>query len=694
MRNFAFLFSICIFFQFSITAQNENGFFPDKNLMTVGVYYYPEHWNPDEWQRDIENIAAMGFEFVHLAEFAWFKMEPQEGIYDFKWLDKVVNLCVENGMKVLMCTPSATTPTWMRVNYPETYIMNGDYIRGEHGTRGLHSIVNPKYRSFVKNIVSEMAERYGQNPHVIGWQIDNEPDAKPDYSPSSQAAFRTWLKNKYETIDDLNKAWGNAFWSMWYDSFEQVIIPNATLVPWWGNNPSALLDFKRYSADAQAEFLDFQASILRNNILPSQYITTNYTAVCPGSDPHRTHNLDFATFTAYPNGGSSNIGDKGFRLGNPSTISFASDLYRNVGGVTGIMELQPGSVNWGSVNPLLLPGTVRMWLWHNFASGGVLSCSYRYRQISYGTEQYHAGIVKKDGITPSPGGEDYIRFMEELDMLRSKYEPLAKQPKDVSTLKAAILWNHENYWSIDRQKQTYQWDAWGYPGKFQRTLHELGATVDVITETKDVSSYPLLIVPAYELVDSSLIQKWYAYANNGGNLIVTCRTAIKNRDGHFWEAETAAPISDLIGAKIVETDMMPSNVKGIVEMKEQQFEWNDWGDLIETTNKTEILATYENQFYKGTPAVIQRKVGKGKVTYIGVASDDFQLEKTIIRTLFKEQNVTTKDYPKGVFVNWRDGFYVAVNYSSNNYTLTIPEKAEVLIGSKVLEPAGVTVWQE
>lgn len=688
------LFLIIFISPFFAKAQDPGLFFPEKELISVGIYYYPEHWDSTQWERDIKKIAEMGFEFVHLAEFAWSKMEPVEGQYNFEWLDKVVELCVKNDLKILMCTPSATSPTWMRVKYPETYVMNGNYIRGEHGTRGLHSIVNKKYRSFVENIVVKMAEKYGKNPNVIGWQLDNEPDAKPDYSASSQEAFRQWVKTKYKTIDALNIAWGNAFWSMWYNTFDQVIIPNKTLVPWWGSNPSALLDFKRYAADAQAEFLDFQAAILRQRIIPSQYITTNYMSVSPGANPFLTKNLDFATYTAYPSGGSSHIGEKGFRMGSISTIGFAADLFKSVNGVTGIMELQPGSVNWASVNSLLFPGTVHMWLWHTYATGSSLVCSYRFRQINYGTEQYHSGIIKPDGVTPSPGGENYVQFIEELKELRKIYRVKETTPKRLTRRKTAILWNNENFWSLDQQKQTNQWDAYGFPIKYQEVLHSLGVPVDIINESTDLTLYDFVIIPAYELVDSMVVERWTDYVNKGGNLIITCRTATKNRFGHFWEGDMAAPIIDLIGARIIETDMLPGHVKGEITMQADTYYWNNWGDLLEPQQGTEVLANYGNQFYKGTPAVTRNKLGKGNVIYIGVDTDDSKLEKRVLEKMYSQAGVSTEDYPEGISVNFRDGFFIAVNYSSESYSMPLNKKAKILIGEKTLDPAGVLVWQE
>ena len=678
----------------NLKAQESSRFFPKKDLMTTGIYYYPEHWNPSEWERDIKNISEMGFQFIHIAEFAWIEMEPEEGKYDFKWLDKVIDLAAKYKLKVIIGTPTAISPVWMGIKYPEIYVMDANYQRAEHGTRANSSLSNPVFREFSIKIIKELGKRYGKNPAVCGWQLDNEPEAKADYSPSAQTAFRLWLQKKYGSITNFNTAWGTAFWSQTYSSFDQVKIPNAQLVGWWGTNPHALLDFKRFTSDVQTEFLDLQAETLRPLILENQYITTNYMAWNPSVDTRRADKMDFSSFTAYPNGGSANIGDKGFRLGDPKVISFANDFYRPFKGITGVMELQPGPVNWGQINPLLEPGTIRMWLYHNFGSGAAFACSYRYRQINYSSEQYHAAITTHDGVTLSEGGKEYQQVINEMKLLRKAYNPKAKMPDKVAKRRTALLWNYDNLWSLERQKQTSQWDTRGFFQKYLETAKSFGAPTDIVYENDDLTSYNVVIVPAFELVDEKLIQKWTDYVKQGGNLVLTVRTGVKDRNGHIFSSGWGETIYPLIDAKIGNFDHLPSNVEGKISGLNKTYSWNNWADLIDVNQKKNILATYADQFYAGKAAVVVNKLGKGTVTYIGVDTDSGDLERDVLRKVYEQAGATTENYPEGVYVQWRDGFWVAVNYSSNDYQLEIPAKAEILIGNGTLKPAGVTVWKE
>ncbi|WP_338357095.1 beta-galactosidase [Yeosuana marina] len=690
------LLIVFLLVSFNIHAQGKDtqDFFPKKRLMSMGIYYYPEHWDKSEWERDIKNISEIGFEFIHIAEFAWIDMEPQEGTYKFEWLDTVIDLAAKYKLKVILGTPSAISPVWMGIKYPEIYLMGADYQRAEHGTRAQQSLSNPIWRDFVKKIITKMGKRYGNNPNVIGWQLDNEPEAKEDYSPSSQEAFRAWLKNKYKNIDALNNAWGTEFWNQVYSDFYQIKIHNADHVGWWGTNPHALLDFKRYTADTQAEFLDYQASILRPLISKGQFITTNYTATTPYADPRRTEKLDFNSFTSYLNKGYPNIGDRGFRLGDPKELSFALSFFKTKNAISGVMELQPGPTNWGNVNPLLQPGALRMWLYHCFAEDMAFACSYRYRQINYGAEQYHSGITTLDGVTLAQGGKDYKQAIEEMKRLRKAYNPKEKMPKEIEARKTALLWNYDNAWSMGRQGQTSQWNTLQFFQKYLEIVKSFGAPPDIVCENDNLNDYKVVVAPAFELVDDAIIDKWTDYVKQGGNLVLTVRTGVKDKTGHFYQSGWGETIYPLIDAKIDYFDQLLPYMKGTIKSNNKEYYWNNWADLV-TANKAEnVLGIYTDQFYGGKAAVVTNSIGKGTVTYIGVDTDDAQLEKDILKGVYNKAQIPTEDYPEGVYVNWRDGFWVAVNYSSKDYGLNIPQNANILIGSKTLSPGGVTVWKE
>ncbi len=670
-----------------LTAQR---FFPQEELMTVGVYYYPEHWSPDQWERDIKNIADLGFEFIHMAEFAWAQMEPSEGSYDFKWLDQVIALAEKHHLKVILGTPTPCPPVWLGIKHPEIYLEDGLYQSKEHGTRANMSLSNPIVLDYTQKIVEAMAKHYGKNKNIMGWQLDNEPEAKEDYSPAAQEAFKKWLEKKYKTVGELNKAWGLAFWSQLYASFDEVSIHNAQNVGWWGANPIALLDFKRFSADTQAQFLDFQAEEIRKYIDPSQFITTNYVAKGNQTDPRRSKKMDFASFTAYPNYGSHNLDDLGFRLGDYSVLMYANDYYKSVNGITGVMELQPGQVNWANHNSLLQPGTVRMWLWHCFVGGCSYACTYRYRQILYGAEQYHHGIMTTDGVSLSQGGKEYVQFIKEIKLLQQKLDVKAKTPKELQQKKTGIMWSFDNLWNLERQKQTNQWNTWQHMQQYECILHSLGIPVAFISEEEDFSDYDFIVVPAYEMVDEALVQKWKDYVAMGGNLIISTRTGAKDKNAHLWESNPSGVMNELIGGKITAFDMMPSGKTATITMNDSEYKWSCWADLIELNPNAKVLASYKDQFYAGTACCLKNRIGKGNVWYIGAESIGGNLEKDLIKKVYQEHGLKTMDYPEGVFVEYRDGFMIAVNYSSEDYNLDFDGK--YLIGDKILEPADVAVW--
>jgi len=679
-----------------LTSYGENAlrFFPKQDLMPMGIYYYPEHWSPAEWERDIKQISGLGFEFIHIAEFAWIEMEPEEGTYNFTWLDRLVELAARYHLKVILGTPTAIMPVWMGIRYPDVYLMDATYQRAEHGTRAQESITSVNYQRLSVKIIQELGKRYGKNPVVWGWQLDNEPEAKADYSPAAQQAFRVWLQKKYTAIANLNSAWGTAFWSQTYATFDQIKTANAPLVGWWGTNPHALLDFKRFTADTQAAFLDLQANTLRPLISGKQFITTNYTAWSPQADPRRAEKIDFPSYTIYPNAGAANLGDLGFRLGDNRTLSFAPDFQRSFRGVTGVMELQPGQVNWAAYNSLPEPGTLRMWLYHSFASGCSFACSYRYRQINYGSEQYHGGIMKLDGVTLSQGGREYAQTIKEMATLRKAYDPKATYPAKLAARKTALLWNYDNFWSLERQKQSNRWDTKRFFQNYLEIAKSFGAPTDIVYEQDDLSSYKVVIAPAYELVDSALVRKWRNYVQQGGNLVLTVRTGVKNRWGHLFHSGWAGPIYPLIDATISDFDQLQPNTKGKIEYNSNRYTWNIWADLV-TANKPENeKAHYIDQFYAGKAAVVKNQIGKGTVTYIGVDTGDSELEREVLRTVYEQAGATTENYPEGVYVQWRDGFWVAVNYTSKKYLLDIPANAIILQGDRSLPSPGVTIWKE
>lgn len=671
---------------------NTHNYFADKNLTSVGVYYYPEHWDVSQWDRDFKKMASMGFEFTHFGEFAWAQLEPKEGVYNFGWLDHAIELATKYKLKVILCTSTATPPVWLTRKYPEILITNEDGTKLDHGARQHASFSNPLYRQLSLKMIEELAKRYGKDKRIIGWQLDNEPAVQFDYGTAAEKGFRDFLRNRYPSIDSLNAAWGTAFWSQTYSNFDEINLPKMAMK---FMNPHQILDYRRYAAKQTAFFLDMQAECIKQYSSPDQFVTTNYIPNYEEGHIGTCKNLDFQCYTRYMVfGDSTGVGKKGYRVGDPLRIAYANDYFRPIDGMYGVMELQPGQVNWGEVNAQPLPGAVRLWLWHVFAGGSDFTCTYRFRQPLSGMEQYHSGIVGPDGVTPSSGGLEYCKFIQEISKLRNYYEPKENKPAAYMARRAAILFNYENAWNIDRQKQNKTWNTEQHIMRYYGALKSFGSPVDVINESDDFSSYPFLIVPAYQMIDDKLVQRWKEYASAGGHIVFTCRTGHKDRNGRLFEGKFGYKMFDLIGAEMEFYDLLQASSADNVRMNIKDYEWFTWGEIFKPYKDTDVWGTYQGDFYTGKPAIIHRAYGKGTVTYVGVDSKSGDLEKEVLRKLYKLSNVPILDLPHGVLVEYRNGIGIAMNYSDKDYNYPLNPNARILIGENPLSTTDVLVWKE
>ena len=669
----------------------QHTWFNDKDLTLTGAYYYPEHWDESQWERDLKQMHELGFEFTHFAEFAWAQLEPQEGVYDFSWLDRAVALAAKYDLKVVMCTSTATPPVWLSRKYPEILLKSEDGTVQDHGARQHASFASPVYRKLAYRMIEELVRHYGNDSRIIGWQLDNEPAVQFDYNQAAEEAFREFLKEKYHhNIQELNAAWGTAFWSEVYSRFEEITLPKTAQM---FMNHHQILDYRRFAAKQTNDFLNEQCRLIKK-YAKNQWVTTNYIPDYDKGHIGGSKDLDFVSYTRYMvYGDNEGLGRRGYRVGNPLRIAMANDFFRPVNGTYGVMELQPGQVNWGSINPQPLPGAVRLWLWSVFAGGSDFICTYRYRQPLYGTEQYHYGIVGTDGVTVTPGGREYEQFMKEIRSLRKDYRPKEDKPETYLKRKTAILWNPENYWSIDRQKQNATWNTFAHVDKYYRTLKSYAAPVDFISEEKDFSQYPVMIVPAYQLADKKLVARWKKYVEEGGNLVLTCRTAQKDRFGRLPEAPFGSMIDELTGNHIEFYDLLLSQDPGQVKMDGKVYTWNTWGEILQPGTSNEVWATYTNEFYEGKPAVTFRKLGKGSVTYIGVDSSDGALERQVLDKLYSRLQIEVMNLPYGVTMEYRNGLGIVLNYSDQPYQFALPQGAKVLIGTPNIATAGVLVFK-
>ena len=625
---------------------------------SLGVCYYPEHWPEALWAKDAARMTKAGIRRVRIGEFAWSRIEPRPGDLRFDWMDRAIETLGSAGLEVVLGTPTATPPRWMLDRHPDLAPVGArGEVRG-FGSRRHYCFSHDGYREESRRIVGLLAERYGANPHVVAWQTDNEYDCHHtalSYSPNALAAFREWCEERYGTVESLNLAWGNVFWSMEYDRFGQIGLPNLTVTE---PNPAHVLAFRRFSSDQVVRFNRIQCDEIRRH--SNAPIVHNFMGRMSGFDHHELGaDLDFAAWDSYPlgflmdrAGATPDERERFLRQGHPDFQAFHHDLYRSCGGGRfWVMEQQPGPVNWAPWNPAPLPGMLRLWAWEAFAHGAETVCFFRWRQVPFGQEQMHAGLLLPDS-RPSPGLAEVSGIAGELE-----------EAPDVGTGPApvALIYDYPSAWAWETQPQGADFDYFALCFDVYCAMRRAGLSVDVVPpDGRDLGPYELVMAPGLLDVGGEFREALRSFR---GRLILGPRAGHKT-------AELSLPVSrypDLPGLSVTVTHVESLPPFGSIPLAGGGAVGR-WFEALETDSD------FLERTRDGRPVL----VGDTRTAYLAGWPDASALDR-ILRREAAALGLPVLDLPSGLRVRDTPSHRFWLNYA--------PETID--FEGRTVEPAGV-----
>ena len=631
----------------------------------LGTCYFPEHWPETMWADDAAAMRALGLTRVRIGEFAWSRIEPARDRFEWDWLDRAVETLGGAGLGVILCTPTATPPKWLVDEMPDMVPVDEEGRPRGFGSRRHYDFSHEGYFWEAKRITEAVARRYGDNPHVVAWQTDNEygcHDTTLSWSKAARDGFRDWLARRYQSPDALNRAWGNAFWSMEYASFEEVELPNLSVTE---TNPAHRMAFRRYTSERVAAFDAAQVAIIRRHS-PGRDITHNFMGAEEGFDHYAVGaNLDLATWDSYPLGFLERLTQAGLRdrpwrdwylrAGDPDFQALHHDLYRAVGrGRWGVMEQQPGPVNWAPWNPAPHPGMVRLWTWEAIAHGAELVSYFRWRQAPFAQEQFHAGLNRPDG-TPDIASEEVRQVAEELALLEGEPEGAP----------VALVFDYESLWAARIQPQGRDFDPFLLVLDHYRALRRLGLSIDIVRPSASLDGYRMVVAPLLMMVDDEALAALEAC---DAPIFIGARSGSRTADFRIPDALPPGPLRGLTGVRVERVESLPPG---------HRTRWRE-----DATGES-----VEHRDHEDRPTVLR----KGNVRYCAVWPDETLLAE-VLEAMCEEADIETLDLPEDVRVRDRGSLRIFTHYGPRRTRLD-GVKGTFVLGSRALDVAGVAVMR-
>jgi beta-galactosidase len=606
-------------------------------------------------------MKEAGFTAVRMGEFAWSTFEPREGEFHFDWLDRAIDLLAENGIVTVLGTPTAGPPAWLTQKYPQTLAVNENGRSYEHGQRCHYCVNSLEYHERTRSLVEKMAQHFGNNPNVIGWQFDNEFNTVC-HCDTCRAAFQKYLMERFGDLDALNKQWTTAYWSQTYSAWDQIPIPK------FGHNPGLMLAFQQFITLSYKNYQKLQSDILRKHIPEGVWTTHNFMGWFPSFDHYEmSADLDMASWDWYVGTGHHD------HLVSGATHDLTRGFKRRN---FWLIETQPGNVNWSHINNQVNQGEARAMAWHAIGHGADAVHYWQWRSAYNGQEQYHGSLVDQSGL-PRPFYAEAAQLGHEI----AKVSDLLAG----SEIKArvAILNDYNSRWSLNWQRQHKDFDYVDHLRHYYKPLAERNIPVDIISADVPLDGYRLVIAPALVILTPERVQRLAEFVEHGGNLVLTLRSGMKDQYNSLLPLRQPGGLVALTNAEVEEYYPLETPVPvASRSINGESCLWAERLRILDKTQFTQVVACYgkENGWLDDQVAITVNPKKNAFVYYVGAYLDRAAQSALMDLILTASDIRSPLQTPLGVEVCQRvssagEKIYILINHRKEPQKVALPWKA-------------------
>ena len=573
-----------------------------------GGDYNPEQWDESVWEEDMRLFHLAGIDCVTLNVFSWAALQSDEVTYHFERLDKIMDMVKKNGLKVILATSTAAHPAWMAKKYPEVLRTGFNGIRRKFGDRHNSCPNSRVYQKYSALLARKLAERYGHYDNIVAWHICNEYGGEC-YCENCEKAFRVWLKERYGTLEALNKAWNTSFWGHTFYDWDEIVVPNLQSEHFEVNRTTfqgISLDYRRFMSDSMLNNYRAEYEAVKE-ITPHIPVTTNLMGFYKPLDYQKwAKYMDVISWDNYPDTSDTD-----------AMVAMRHDLMRGLkqGAPFWLMEQTPSVTNWHAYNLLKRPGEMRLISYQAVAHGADTVLFFQMRRSIGACEKFHGAVI--DHV-----GNENTRVFREIGELGGELQKLSDATLGARTHSdVALMVDWDNWWALEYSAgPSCDLKYMDEVTRYYTALYEKNISVDVVSVEDDLSGYKVVIAPLLYMTKPGVDERLRQFVAEGGSLVTTFLSGLVNENDLVFTGGYPGKLRDILGIWVEETDALPAYMKNSFSWNGKTYESGVICDICHMEHAKE-LAVYEKDFYAGTPVLSENSFGKGKAYYVATRSD-------------------------------------------------------------------------